>query len=495
MPAIAVRCAPQMWRRGGFVARMSGTPLAVFTRTVAPYSTDDTAALSRPATRQPEPAQLPQVTTAALERFACISDRCEDNCCRDWAVPLDQQSLDKIKGVMSKTPEGRERLHRLVVIGRPATRAPGRAHIQMNDQGACPMLEPDSKCGVHAAFGEEALATACSIFPRTAVAVADRLEVGASLGCPEVSRLVLLAEDEESSRLRPATRSMLPRPYVGNSVSTDPTDAFAHHFLEVRELLLRLVRLRAHPLAARLVAAAHFADRVQPFFHAGTSEFDGPRQPFARRRLRAEIEEAASPALLTGLAADVANLQVPGDGTAAMLATLLLERKQLPHSPRFAELLRHAFTSLQAEALGHPARPGETVTPQELWQVYARRRDALEARLGARSQQLLANYCEHFLVRHPYTGSGSLLEYLYKLMIQLSAIRLLTVAHPDVAALLNDPPATGDRAVLDRVVVHVVQTFTKAIGHQVAYLDVAFRAAAESGGFSFGRLLVLAKFI
>jgi hypothetical protein len=48
---------------------------------------------------------------------------------------------------------------------------------------------------------------------------------------------------------------------------------------------------------------------------------------------------------------------------------------------------------------------------------------------------------------------------------------------------------------LDRVVVHVVQTFTKAIGHQVAYLDVAFRAARDSGGFSFGRLLVLAKFI
>jgi lysine-N-methylase len=432
------------------------------------------------------------VTSAALERFACISDRCEDNCCRDWAVPLDEHSLEKMKGVMSRTPEGRERLHRLVVIGRPATHAPGRAHIQMNDQGACPMLEPDSKCGVHAAFGEEALTTACSIFPRTAVAVGEHLEVGASLGCPEVSRLVLLADDPESSRLRPATRAMLPRPYVGNSVSGDPSDAFAHHFLEVRGLLLRLVRQDQLPLAARLVAAAHFADRVQPFFHAGTTEFEGPRQSFARRRLRAEIDEASSPALLAGLSRDVAALETPGDGTAAMLATLLLERKRLPHSPRFAELLRQAFTSLQEEALGHPARPDETVTPQQLWQVYQRRREALEGRLGARSAQLFANYCEHFLVRHPYTGSASLLEYLYKMLVQLAAIRFLTIAHPEDAALLAAPSA--DRAVLDRVVVHVVQTFTKAIGHQVAYLDVAFNAARDSGGFSFGRLLVLAKF-
>src|SRR5688572_22496445 len=137
---------------------------------MAPYSSDDSAAITLPLHRRPEPARLPQVTTAAMERFACISDKCEDNCCRDWAVPLDEPSLEKMKTAMSRTAEGRERLHRLVVIGRPARNAPGRAHIQMNEQGACPMLEPDSKCGVHATFGEEALTTACSIFPRTAVA-------------------------------------------------------------------------------------------------------------------------------------------------------------------------------------------------------------------------------------------------------------------------------------------------------------------------------------
>lgn len=455
---------------------------------MAPYSSDDSAVTSLPIKRAPEPAHLPQVTTAAMERFSCISDRCEDNCCRDWAVPLDEPSLERMKSAMSRTAEGRERLHRLVVIGRPARNAPGRAHIQMNEHGACPMLEPEGKCGVHASFGEQALTTACSIFPRTAVAVQGRLEVGASLGCPEVTRLVLLADDAEEARLRPATRPMLPRAYVGNSVSDDRADAFAHHFLEVRETLLRLVRRSGVSLATRLVAAAHLADRVQPFFHAGTTEFAGPRRSFARARLRAELTETESPALVDGLDRDLAGLRVPGDGTAAMLATLLLERKRLPHSPRFAALLTGAFQSLQEEALGHPARADESVTPQQLWQVYARRRDALAAHLGGRSDQLFANYCEHFLVRHPYTGSGSLLEYLYKMMVQLCAIRFLVVAHPELAA-------SPDQATFDRVAVHVVQTFTKAIGHQVAYLDLAFKSAKESGGFTFGRLLVLAKFL
>jgi lysine-N-methylase len=462
---------------------------------MAPYSNDDAAIASQPATRAPQPASLPQVTSAALERFACTTSACEDNCCRDWAVPLDEASLEKMKGVMSRTAEGRERLHRLVVIGKPAKHAPGRAHIQMNEQGACPMLEPDSKCGVHASFGEEALTTACSIFPRTAVAVGNRLEIGASLGCPEISRLVLLAEDVEETRLRPATRPMLARPYVGNSVSDDPTDAFARHFPEVRQLMLRLVRREDLPLTTRLVALAHFADRVQPFFHAGTTEFEGPRQGFARRRLATEIVEAESASLLADLDRDLAAMTVPGENTAALIATTLLERKRLPHSPRFAELLRQAFTSLQEEALGRPASAEDAVTPQQLWTVYAGRRERLEARLGARSARVFANYCEHFLVRHPYTGSTSLLEYLYKMLVQLASIRFLTVAHPDLVAALDAADPAVARAGFEKVAVHVVQTLTKAIGHQVAFLDAAFKAGNASGGFSFGRLLMLAKFI
>jgi hypothetical protein len=296
---------PPSWRG------IRGTTLAVSRHTLAPYVPEEQSALMRPVPRA-RPEQLPQVTTTAMERFACISDRCEDNCCRDWAVPLDRRSLNKMKSVMSRTAEGRERLHRLVVIGQPAPHVPGQAHIKMNAQGACPMLEPDSRCGVHAAFGEEALTTACSIFPRTAVAVGDHLEIGASLGCPEVGRLVLLAGDGDELRLRPANKAMLPRPYVGNSVSNDPTDAYAHHFLEVRELLLSLVARDELTLPARLMAAAHFAERVQPFFHAGTTEFEGPRQAFARRRLRAEIEEATAPALLATLERDLAAVEGAG---------------------------------------------------------------------------------------------------------------------------------------------------------------------------------------
>ena len=439
-------------------------------------------------------ADGPQLTTAALERFACIAGRCEDSCCEGLTVTLDAGSIERLQSVLSESAEGRERLRRLVVLGQAGGPAPARPHVQLDQQGACPLLEADRRCGVQVSAGEAALPTACAIFPRTALAVGEHLEVGGSLACPEVSRLVLLAN--EPAQLRPASRPMLPRRYVGAAVAADPTDGFGHHFLEVRGFLLRLIRREDLSLATRLVAAGHFADRVKDFFHAGTAEWRDPgRAARASERLHAELADAESELQLARLSDDMCEVKIPGDSTAAMLATLLLERKRLPHSRRFGELVNAAFASLQAEALGRDARVGDGVTPEQLWHVYSRRRGALEARLLERNHQLAINFCEHFLLRHPYTGSRSLLEFLYGMMVQLAAVRFLVLGHPDIADLLNAQPSASDRERLDQVMVHVCQTFTKAIGHQPAYLDVARAATAGSGGFTFGRLLVLATFL
>lgn len=460
---------------------------------MAPPPTNETPHGTRAASSPLASAPL-QMTTAAMERFTCLADKCEDTCCRDWAVAIDRPSLDRMKEVMSTTPEGRERLVRLVVLGSPSRHAEGLAQIQLDERGACPLLEEDNRCGVHAAFGEEALTTTCAIFPRTALAVGDQLEIGGSLGCPEIARLALLSAEEP--RLRPASLPMLPRPYVGKTISADPADSYARHFSEVRDLLMSCFE-GDHPLGVRLVRAADFAQRVQSLFHAGTTEFEGARRAFAERRLRTEIADTDAPPLAAALARDLAALNAPGDAVAGFIVSWLLERRRLPHSTRFAGLLRAVFTSILEEALGRPASADESVSPAQIWQVYARRRAALQARAGARSDLVFANYARHFLLRNPYTDSSTLLEYLYRLGIHLATVRFLTVMHPDLAARLaapaDDPQA--DARALDATAVHVAQTFTKAIGHHLEYLETLLRSGAESGGFSFGRLVILAKFV
>ena len=46
-----------------------------------------------------------------------------------------------------------------------------------------------------------------------------------------------------------------------------------------------------------------------------------------------------------------------------------------------------------------------------------------------------------------------------------------------------------------RVAVHAIQTFTKVIGHHVEFTETLLRPAGETTGFTFGRLVMLAKFV
>ncbi len=439
------------------------------------------------------------LTLAALERFTCLAERCEDTCCRDWAVSIDRPSLDRLKGVMARTPAGRDRLVRLVVLGSPSRHVDALGQVQLDENGVCRLLDPDNRCSVQAAHGEAALPTTCAIFPRTALAIGDRIEVGGSLGCPEISRLVLLSTDELA--LRPARQPMLTRDYVGKTVGGGGDDPYADHFLSVRQALIRCFQ-RNVSLGSRLVLAADFAHRVRDLLHAETVEFDGARRPFAERTLRAEIDETASTALLASLDDDLVALDAPGEPTASLIATWLVERKRLPHSQRFAALLDGLFASLRSElgiAAGEAGKAGEGLaglTPGEIWRVYARRRDALQARAGARSDRIFGNYCQHFLLRAPYTDAPTLLEHLTKLAVHLAAVRFLTVTHPELAARLASPPDPAlDALTLDRVAVHAIQTFTKAIGHHLEFTDTLLRPAGASSRFTFGRVVMLAKFV
>jgi lysine-N-methylase len=249
-------------------------------------------------------------------------------------------------------------------------------------------------------------------------------------------------------------------------------------------------------LGARLVLAADFAHRVRDLLHKGTLEFEGARRPFAERTLRAEIDETASTALLASLDGDLEALDAPGDATASLIASWLGERKRLPHSTRFAALLDGIFESIRAEAPGAAGDGLVGLAPAAIWRVYARRRDALQRRAGALSDRIFANYCQHFLLRAPYTDAPTLIEHLTKLAAHLASVRFLTVTHPEIAERLAAPadPA-ADASVLERVAVHAIQTFTKVIGHHVEFTEALLRPAGASTPFTFGRLVMLAKFV
>ena len=201
--------------------------------------------------------------------------------------------------------------------------------------------------------------------------------------------------------------------------------------------------------------------------------------------------------LHTALDRDLAALSAPGETVTSFIRSLLADRRRLPHGPRFANLLDEVFGSLELEELGQILAAPEAISASQLWSVYARRRAALDSRFGSRFTTLFSRYSQHFLMRNPYTDAPNLLHHVYGLGVHLATLRLLVVGHPRLAAVLaSDPHPDDDRQILDEVVVHVVQTFTKAVSHHPAFLRAAgLGAGTDEDAMTFGRLVLLAKFV
>ena len=470
-------------------------------------------ALPHPGYRLPLPLERPEMATRAMLRFACSRSDCPDSCCRDFGVHFDQPSMARMMSATARNPVDHERIVRLVVLGMPLPNA-GKTQVVLGHDGGCPLLESSGDCILHRKYGESSLGTACSVFPRTSLALPDRVEVTGTLACPELARLTLLSDDGVCQDA--STVPLLPRPYVGKTIDTedDSSDAYVAPFLQIRATLIDLFRRQEFPLSSRLVFAAHFAAEVDDFFHRGSDAFKGAKSPFGRQRLAKEISAASSASLLAELHADLQAFVAPSGAVVSSVLTLLTERLRLPHPPRFSHLATSVLASLGRRLTSSqgdespsrvgvaglcPAEPegGRAREPsqgshinhlQEPVRLLERQRDLMDLHASGLTDQILSRYCQHYLLRYPYTDAASLLHYLGRLSLSVAAIRLLILG----ANKLRHP-ANADE--FSEIAVEVTQVFTKAVSHQTDFLAAIHGGSEMGSGTTFGRLVLFAKFL
>ena len=424
------------------------------------------------------------MATRAMLRFACTRSACPDSCCRDFGVHFDQPSMTRMLTSTARDPIDHERIVRLVVLGMPLPNA-GKTQVVLGQDGCCPLLESSGDCVLHRKYGESSLGTACSVFPRTSLALPDRVEVTGTLACPEVARLTLLWDDGVCQDA--STVPLMSRSYVGKALDDqdDVSDAYVAPFQQVRSTLMDLLQRQEFPLSSRLVFAAHFAAQVDDFFRRGTTAFTGSKRQFAGQRLAKEVSAATSASLLAELHADLQVLAATSGAVLSSVVTLLTERLRLPHPPRFSELVTSVIASLGS---GLASCKGEELSADlpEAERVLKRQRAYLETHWPGRADRILSRYCQHYLLRYPYTDAGSLLHYLGRLSLSLAAIRLLILG----ACELRCPT---DAQEFSKIAVEVTQIFTKAVSHQADFMAAIHRGSEIGSGITFGRLVLFAK--
>ena len=116
------------------------------------------------------------------EEFRCAAGNCRHNCCIGWEVDVDPESVARWQDIPG--PIG-ERARAALVPDEVS------AHLRLEADGRCALLDADDLCALQKGAGEAALCEICREHPRFHAYLGLRREDGVGLCCEEAARLLL----------------------------------------------------------------------------------------------------------------------------------------------------------------------------------------------------------------------------------------------------------------------------------------------------------------
>lgn len=192
--------------------------------------------------------------------FRCIGADCEDTCCNGWDVTIDRQTYNKYRECGD--PELGPSFSDLITINTVGASDADFARVNLSGSH-CPFLS-ERLCSIQKKLGEDYLPDTCAIYPRMMNRVADVLERTLDLSCPEAARAVLL--DPHSldlvESINEAGNFRIGSPSVPDSPSSAYEGRTYRYFLEVRTLVVTILRERTYSLWKRLFILGHLCDKL-----------------------------------------------------------------------------------------------------------------------------------------------------------------------------------------------------------------------------------------
>ena len=388
--------------------------------------------------------------------FRCIGPACEDSCCEEWTVHVDQSTFEKYQNL----PAGPLRTiidENIVRSPEPAQGNEGSAaatfaQIRLNALHKCPLLSADGLCRIQVEHGEEFLPRACAIYPRVPYSIGGVEEKALSLSCPEAARLVLLNPQ------LPTGTEQDGGPRIGGD-GADEDDPCLPYFRSLRNSALALVGNRVYPLWQRLFLLGLLSRR----FDAIAPDERPRRVPQLLAEFEATVASGHLKATMNTLPADHAQQL----DLVLLLAGMLLHRSHI--RPRFVECVQ-AFT----EGIGN----GAGATLESLTACYAAAHDRYYAPFFEKHPYILENYLINtiFRCKFPFgrdwakTGATpSMSRETALLTAQFALMKGLLIG---VAGFHREGFSAGH-------VVHTIQAASKHFEHHTEFLTGAYALMVE----------------
>lgn len=201
-------------------------------------------------------------TASFYKEFRCIGGICEDSCCENWEIDLDDASL---KNYMKQKGDFGKRL-------KNNTRVKDKQFILNGTR--CPFLNDDNLCDIYIEMGEECLCETCTNFPRHIEEFGDLKEVSLTMSCPEASRIMLAKQEKMTFVCKEGTDAEYGLKHVEpvkslafwkkshvNKLNSELFDVL----FETREYMFEILQNRQEPIARRAAVVLMLGYEIQEF--------------------------------------------------------------------------------------------------------------------------------------------------------------------------------------------------------------------------------------
>jgi lysine-N-methylase len=396
-----------------------------------------------------------------VARFACIGGACEDTCCNGWQVPVDEETFKKYRACPD--PDLLVTMTKAVTRNRKNPTPEQYAKIDMPKGQACPFLDAERLCSIQKKLGEEYLSVTCTSFPRVSSVVNDVTELSLALSCPEAARLALLdpavMEFDELETADSARYSL----FGTLDTRIQPPEHPTRYLWELRIFTITVLQNRDYRLGERLVLLGMFFRSVQELVDAGNAA--------GIPELVAEYTANVT----RGAYRDSLDLLPARNPVHMFLIRQVVDTSLLPRnvSRRYLECLGE-FSS----GIGY----GPDAPPEEVVRRFSEACEKYYEPFMTDHEYIL----EHFLVNavfknlFPFNRDG-LFENYVKLAVLYALARTYLIG---IAAFHRD--AFG----VDHII-KLIQSFSKTIEHNNAYLKRMHEILMDTGSATMAQMALL----
>jgi lysine-N-methylase len=361
------------------------------------------------------------LTMRYLERFECISDRCEDNCCHHWVVEVDELTVKRMKRLtaLGSAEERKRWSSSIQTVPSPTTKKPITA-IKQHPNGNCVMLEGNGLCHIHGTYGFKLLSDVCAVFPRRIQKVGEAYEVSGMNACPEMARQLLWHKDAVD--MVPLDRSKIARLVVAHGMDPRDVRPYWRHLLRVRSFVIGLLKNERYSLEQRLFFVAWFAKRASPILNKKVMKAD-------LAAVEKEMASLGEEKILDELARrfDAAEAE---SAVAMMVARQIMLRRpdQDIGRPTFQTLVTRVIAEYESVRAYQPGDNDDSHALRLLAE-YRRRKARLS---GPRVDQFLRNISVNYWMHRLPLEAPDLMVHTLRLLGLLAVFKFALFSHPSL---------------------------------------------------------------